>query len=50
MNSENSEICDPDGLLLNYLDNIKVKEKGYVALSNLSIYYTSTNLTMYGQI
>ena len=41
MNSENSKIFDPHKLLLNVSDRINVKRRDkYVALSNLSIYYT----------
>ena len=41
MNSENSKTSDPHRLLLNLLDNINLKRSDkYVALSNLSIYYT----------
>ena len=41
MNSENSKPSDAHRLLLNLSDkmNLKTKDK-YVALSNLSIYYT----------
>ena len=41
MNSENSEISDCHRLLLNLSDKINLKRSDkYVALSNLSIYYT----------
>ena len=41
MNSENSKTFDPHRLLLNVSDRINVKRRDkYVALSNLSIYYT----------
>ena len=41
MNSENSKISDPHILLLNLSDKINLKGSDkYVALSNLSIYYT----------
>ena len=41
MNSENSKTSDPHRLLLNLLDKINLKRSDkYVALSNLSIYYT----------
>ena len=45
MNSENSETSDPHRLLLNLTDktNLKRSDK-YVALSNLSIYYTWKNI------
>ena len=40
-NSENSKTSDPHRLLLNLSDKIKLKRSDeYVALSNLSIYYT----------
>ena len=41
MNSENSKISDPHSLLLNLTDKIDLRRKNkYIALSNLSIYYT----------
>ena len=41
MNSENSKTSDPHRLLLNLTDKTDVRRKDkYVALSNLSIYYT----------
>ena len=41
MNSGNSKISHPHSLLLNLSDKINLKRKDkYVALSNLSIYYT----------
>ena len=41
MNSENNKTCDPHRLLLNLSDKINLKRSDkYVALSNLSIYYT----------
>ena len=41
MNSENGKISDPNRLLLNLSDKINFKKSDdYVALSNLSIYYT----------
>ena len=41
MISENNETSDPHRLLLNLLDKINVKRNDkYVALFNLSIYYT----------
>ena len=45
MNSENSKTSDPHRLLLKLSDktNLKSKDK-YVALSNLSIYYTWTTI------
>ena len=45
MNSENSKTSDPHRLLLNLLDKINLKRSDkYVALSNLSIYYTWKNI------
>ena len=47
MNSENSKTFDPHILLLNHLDKISLKRSDkYVALSNLSIYYTWKNIKM----
>ena len=47
MNSKNSETSDPHRLLLNLTDKINVKGSDkYVALSNLSIYYTWKNIKM----
>ena len=41
MNSENSQTFDPHRLLLNLTDKIDLRKKDkYIALSNLSIYYT----------
>ena len=41
MNSRNSKTSDPHRLLLSLSDKINLKRKDeYVALSNLSIYYT----------
>ena len=41
MNSKNSKISDPHRLLLNLTDKIDLRRKDkYIALSNLSIYYT----------
>ena len=41
MNSENSKASDSHRLLQNLLDKINLKRSGkYVALSNVSIYYT----------
>ena len=41
MNSQNSKTSDPHSLLLNLLDKINLKRNDkYVALSNLSLYYT----------
>ena len=45
MNSENSKIPDPHRLLLNLPDKTELKRSDkYVALSNLSIYYTWENI------
>ena len=45
MNSENSKTSDPHRLLLNLTDKINLKRSNkYVALSNLSIYYTWKNI------
>ena len=45
MNSENSKTSDPHRLLLNLSDKINLKRGDkYVALSNLSIYYTYKNI------
>ena len=45
MESENSKISEPHRLLLNLADEIKLKRsEKYVALSNLSIYYTWKNI------
>ena len=44
MNSENSKTCDPDRLLRNLTDKIDLRRKDkYIALSNLSFYYTWKN-------
>ena len=41
MNSVNSKSSDPHRLLLNLTDKINLKSSDkYVALSNLSVYYT----------
>ena len=45
MNSKNSKTSDPHRLLDNLTDKIDVKRKyKYIALSNLSIYYTWKNV------
>ena len=45
MNSENSETSDPHRLLLSLTDKINSKRSDkYVALSNLSFYYTRKNI------
>ena len=47
MNSKNSKTSDLHRLLLNLYDKIKLnKGDKYVALSNLSIYYTWKNIKM----
>ena len=45
MNSENSKTSDPKRLLFNLADKIGLRRKDlYIALSNLSIYYTWKNI------
>ena len=45
MNSKNSEISNPHGLLLNFENKINIKRSDkYVYLSNLSIYNTWKNI------
>ena len=45
MNSKNSKTSDPHILLLNLTDKIDLRRKDkYIALSNLSIYYTWKNV------
>ena len=45
LNSKNSKTSDPHRLLLNLTDEIKLKRSDkFVALSNLSIYYTWKNI------
>ena len=45
MNSKNSGTSDPQRLLLNLKDKINVKRSDkYVALTELSIYYTWKNI------
>ena len=45
INSENSKTSDPHRLLLNLTDKIALRRKDkYIALSNLSIYYTWKNI------
>ena len=45
MNSENCRTHDPHRLLLNLTDKIDLSRKDkYIALSNLSIYYTWKNV------
>ena len=45
MNSKNSGTSDPHRLLINLSNKINLKRSDqYVALSNLSIYYTQKNI------
>ena len=45
MNPENSKTSDPHTLLLNLTDKIDIRRKDkYIALLNLSIYYTWKNI------
>ena len=45
MSSENSKTSDPHRLLLNLTDKIDLRRKDkYIALSNVSIYYTWRNM------
>ena len=45
MNSENNKISDPHRILLNISEKINLKRSDkYVALSNLTIYYTWKNI------
>ena len=45
MNSENSKTSDPHRILLNLTDKTDLRGKGkYIALSNLTIYYTWKNM------
>ena len=45
MNSENSKTSDPHRLLLNLTEKIDLRRKDkYIALSNLSIYFTCKNI------
>ena len=45
MNSKNGKTSDPHRLLLNLTDKIDLRRKDkYIALSNLSIYYTWKNI------
>ena len=45
MNYKNSKISNPHRLLLNHFKKINLKRSDkYVALSNLSIYYTQKNI------
>ena len=51
MNFENSKTSDPHRLLLNLTDKINLKRSDkYVALSNLSIYYTWKNIKNHTKI
>ena len=43
-NSKNSKMSDPHKLLLNFTDKIGLRRNDkYIALSNLSLYYTWKN-------
>ena len=45
MNSKYAKISDPCRLLLNLTDKVNLRRKDkYIALSNLSIYYTWKNI------
>ena len=45
INSNNSKTSDPYRILLNLTDKIELRRKDkYIALSNLSIYYTWKNI------
>ena len=45
MNSENGKTSDPHGISLNLTDKIYLRRKyKYIALSNLSVYYTWKNI------
>ena len=44
MNAENSKTSDPQRPLLNLTDKTDLRKDKYVALSNLSIYYTWKNI------
>ena len=45
MNSKNSEMSDPQRLLLNLTDKINLKRSHkYIPLSSLSVYYTWKNI------
>ena len=45
MNSRNGKITDPHSVLLNLTDKLDLRRKDiYIALSNLSIYYTWKNI------
>ena len=46
MNSKSGKTSDPHRLLLNFTDKIDLRRKDkYIALSNVSIYYTWKNIT-----
>ena len=46
MNSENNKTSDPHRLSLNLTNKIDLRRKDtYIALSNISIYYTWKNIT-----
>ena len=44
MNSKKSKTSDPHRLLLNIADKIELRKDKYIALSNLTIYYTWKNI------
>ena len=44
MNSKNIKTSDPHRLLLNLTDKIDLRKDKYIALSNISIYYTCKNI------
>ena len=44
MNSKNSKTTDAHRTSLNFSDKINLKRDNYVALSNLSMYYTWKNI------
>ena len=45
MNSKNGKACNPHRLLLNLSNKINLKRSNkYIALSNLSMYYTLRNI------
>ena len=51
MSSEKTKTSDPHRLLLNHADKINLKRSDkYVALSNLSIYYTRKNIKSHTKI
>ena len=44
MNSKNIKTSDPHRPLLNLTDKIDLRKDKYIALSNISIYYTCKNI------